>query len=63
MWKLYRFNRAHGSRRPWRPVRVTDNAVLARERFAQEWAALRRGHVFLICDGKVLRHAGPPGSA
>jgi hypothetical protein len=32
-------------------------ATLGRERFARAWAALRRGHVFLTCDGKVIRHA------
>jgi hypothetical protein len=37
-------------------VYATDNATLAREHFAREWAALRRGHVFLTCDGKVIRH-------
>jgi hypothetical protein len=57
MWRVYRFERAQGSRRPWRPVYATDNAALARERFAREWAALRRGHVLLTCDGKVIRHA------
>jgi hypothetical protein len=57
MWKVYRFDREHGCRRPWRPVLETDVAALACERFAREWASLRRGHVFLICNGTVVRHA------
>jgi hypothetical protein len=39
-----------------RPEPVLD-AARARERLAREWAALRRGHVFLSCDGKVIRQA------
>jgi hypothetical protein len=57
MWKVFGFDREHGSRRPWRPVLETNNATLACERFAREWATLRRGHAFLVRDGKVIRHA------
>jgi hypothetical protein len=56
MWKVYRFDRSHGSWRPSRPVYVTANAGLARERFARELAAARRGHVFLTYYGRLVRH-------
>jgi hypothetical protein len=55
-WRIYRFRGEHGCRRAWRPILETDSAILARERFGREWAALERGHLFLALNGHVVRH-------
>jgi hypothetical protein len=55
-WRVYRFRGEHGCRRAWRPILETDSAALASERFGREWAALERGHLFLTCNGCVVRH-------
>jgi hypothetical protein len=56
MWKIYTFHR-HGSRRPWRPIFTSDNADEAKERYSRELARLKRGHLFLVHDGRIIRHA------